>query len=262
MTAIPTSTPLAGRHPLAPAFAFPVIDLLTGMREARVLAVTDETPTIRAIRIEPSSGYRFRAGQHALLRLDTGAGPDMRPLSIASAPSEGVLEFATRVGPSAFKRAFFDLRPGDRVKVSRPMGRWTIDATAPAVVLGGGIGITPVKSVLTEAAMERQLPVRLVLSNRCAAEIPFATELTALTRRAPRVSVAWHLTESSHGAPDGEVYGGRIDRAAVEREVAASDPGAVFYVTGPDAMVRSVAGFLAEAGVPSSRVRPLAQGYR
>jgi hypothetical protein len=36
----------------------------------------------------------------------------------------------------------------------------------------------------------------------------------------------------------------------------------VFYVTGPDAMVRSVAGFLAEAGVPSSRIRPLAQGYR
>jgi ferredoxin-NADP reductase len=262
MTAISTPAPIAGRRPLAPAFAFPVIGLLTGMREARVTAVTDETPTIRSIHLEPPSGYHFRAGQHALLRLDTEAGPDMRPLSLASAPSQRVLEFATRVGPSAFKRAFFDLRPGDRVKVSRPMGRWTIDASAPAVVFGGGIGITPVKSVLLESAMEHQLPVRLVLSNRNAAEIPFAAELTALTRRAPCVSVAWHLTETSGDGPDGEVYGGRIDRAAVEREVAAADPDAVFYITGPDAMVRLVAGLLAEAGVPSSRVRPLAQGYR
>jgi ferredoxin-NADP reductase len=262
MTAIPSSAPIAGRRPLAPAFAFPVIDLVTGMREARVTAVTDQTPTIRSIRVELPSGYHFRAGQHALLRLDTQGGPDMRPLSIASAPSEGVLEFATRVGPSAFKRAFIDLRAGDRVKVSRPLGRWTIDASAPAVVFGGGIGITPVKSVLTETAVERQLPVRLVLSNRSAAEIPFAAELTALASRAPAVSLAWHVTEMSGDGRDGEVYRGRIDRHAVEREVAAADPGAMFYITGPDAMVRSVAGLLAEVGVPASRVRPLAQGYR
>jgi ferredoxin-NADP reductase len=262
MTAIPASTPLASRRPLAPAFAFPVIDLVTGMREATVLAVTDETPTIRSIRLEPPAGYSFRAGQHALLRVDTEAGPDMRPLSITSAPSQGVIEFATRVGPSAFKRAYFDLRPADRVKVSRPLGRWMIDASAPAVVFGGGIGITPVKSVLTESASERQLPVRLVLSNHSAAEIPFADELAALARRASRVSLAWHLTETADGGPNGEVYGGRIDRAAVEREVAAADPGALFYVTGPDAMVSSVVRLLAAAGVPSPRVRPLAQGYR
>jgi ferredoxin-NADP reductase len=262
VTAIPASTTIAGQRPLAPAFAFPVIDLVTAMRAAKVITVTDETPTIRSIRLEPPSGYSFRSGQHALLRLGTEAGPDLRPLSIASAPSEGVLEFATRVGPSAFKRAFFDLRPGDRVKVSRPMGRWTIDPSAPAIVFGGGIGITPVKSVLSGTATERQLPLRLVLSNRSAAEIPFAAELTALARVAPQVSLVWHLTETSDGGPDGEVYGGRIDRAAVEREVAAADPGAVFYVTGPDAMVRSIAGLLAEAGVPFARVRPLAQGYR
>jgi ferredoxin-NADP reductase len=262
MTAIPTSAPIAGRRPLAPAFAFPVIDLVTGMREATVSNLTDETTTIRSIRLAPPAGYTFRAGQHALLRLGTEAGPDMRPLSIASAPSDGVIEFATRVGPSAFKRAFFDLRPGDEVKVSRPMGGWTIDPSAPAVVFAGGIGITPVKSVLNASASEGTQPVRLVLSNRNVAEIPFAAELTALTRLAPRVTLALHLTDTSDGAPEGEVYAGRIDGVRVEREVAAAGPDTAFYVTGPDAMVRSIAGLLAETGVPSSRVRPLAQGYR
>lgn len=58
MTSIPASPAVAGRRPLAPAFAFPVIDLLTGMREAKVLPVTDETPTIRSIRLEPPRAAR------------------------------------------------------------------------------------------------------------------------------------------------------------------------------------------------------------
>jgi len=58
------------------------------------------------------------------------------------------------------------------------------------------------------------------------------------------------------------VHAGRVDRSAVEREVTAAAPDAMFYVTGPIAMVDSLEGLLAEAGVPSSRVRSYAQGHR
>lgn len=262
MTSIPATTTSTGRRPSVPALVFPVIDLVTRMREARVAAVTDETPTIRSIRLEPPRGYRFRAGQHALLRLDTEAGPDLRPLSIASAPSEGALEFAARIGPSAFKRAYFDLKPDGRVKVSRPIGSWTIDPSAPAVVFAGGTGITPVMSVLSEGTQEYRLPVRLVISNHDATEIPYEAKLEALAAVVPGLSLAWHLTASSAGRPDGEVYAGRVDRSAVEREVAAAAPDAVFYVTGPVAMVGSVERLLAEAAVPPSRVHSYAQGHR
>ena len=53
-----------------------------------------------------------------------------------------------------------------------------------------------------------------------------------------------------------------MDRSAVEREVAAAAPDAVFYVSGPVAMVGSVERLLAEAGVPPSRVHSYAQGHR
>lgn len=260
MTSVPATTTATARRPSIPGFAFPVIDLLTGMREARVVAVTDETPTIRSIRLDTPPGYRFRAGQHAFLRLETDVGPDARALSIAAAPSDGVLEFAARTGASAFKGAYFGTRPGDRVKVSRPLGRWTIDPSTPAVVFAGGTGITPVLSVLREGANRYQLPVRLVTSNHDATEIPYEATIQALPGVVPELSLAWHLSDLSAGQPEGEVYAGRIDRSAVEREIAAAQGGAAFYVTGPPAMVDAVERLLEQFGVEHARIRSYAQG--
>ena len=90
----------------------------------------------------------------------------------------------------------------------------------------------------------------------------YEAKLEALAAVVPGLSLAWHLTASSAGRPDGEVYAGRVDRSAVEREVAAAALDAVFYVTGPVAMVGSVESLLAEAAVPPSRVHSYAQGHR
>ncbi len=95
-----------GRGPVAPRLLFPLIDGLVGARPATVLEVRAETPTILRLRLEPPAGFHHHAGQHAVLRLHTDQGPDLRPLSIASPPDANVLEFATRIGPSAYKQAF------------------------------------------------------------------------------------------------------------------------------------------------------------
>lgn len=256
-----TPVPSAANRTTVPRIVFPIVELVTGMRPTTVIDAQYETPTIVSVRLEPPAGFAFRAGQHALLGLVTEAGPDLRPLSIASAPRGGVVEFATRIGPSAFKQAFAAFRPGDQVKVSRAMGNWTLDPDHPAVVVAGGIGITPVKSVLLERAPNGHPPVRLLFSNRSADESPFRDELADLQRAGAPLDVAWFLTDSAADTPAGEVHRGRIDRGVLGRE-ADAHPGAIFYVTGPDAMVRSIVEQLAEIGVPKTRVRPLSQGYR
>jgi hypothetical protein len=85
----------------------------------------------------PGTTGRFHhdPGQHAVLRLHTDQGPDLRPLSIATPPDTDELEFATRIGPSAYKQAFAALQGGDRVKVSRPMGSFRLDPTRPAMMV-------------------------------------------------------------------------------------------------------------------------------
>jgi len=242
-----------------PRFAVPLIDLALSARPTRVLAVRAETPTIVALQLARPGSFHHRAGQHAVLRVDTNQGPDLRPLSIASAPGADVVEFATRVGSSAFKRAVVSLRPGDTVKVSRPMGRLWLHPERPAIVVAGGIGITPARSMLTDAAhAHRTAPVRLLYSNSSAEEIAFRTDLERLATQLPDLRITWLLTRSVADAPAGEVVPGRTSADLLERHLRELAD-AVVYVTGPASMVDDVTTMLRGLGVPRSRVRAARQ---
>ena len=258
----PAQTGVPPRGPIAPRFAFPIIDRVVGARPARVLALEAETATVHLLWIERPAGYRFDAGQHALLRLSTERGPDLRPLSLAGPPGGDTLQFATRAGDSAFKRAFVALRPGDQVKLSRPMGGLSYDASRPAVFIAGGIGITPLRSVLlTDDARAGDAPVRLLFSNTSADDIPFFDELTTLPRRRPNLSITWILTAPPAGAAPVPAHVGRISVDLLQDQ-AAELPDALFYVTGPGSMVDDVRTMLRRVGVARRRIRYVAQGYR
>jgi ferredoxin-NADP reductase len=257
---LPTTAPAPG--PRAPKFAFPLIDRVVGAQVTRVLGLDALTPTIVRLRLERPAGYEFRASQHALLRLSTNQGPDLRPLSLAGGPDSDHLEFATRAGTSAFKQAMLALRPGDRVKVSRPMGGLAHDSTRAAVLIVGGIGITPVRSLLlAPETSTTQAPVRLLFCNHAAEEIPFADELAALYYQRENLSVTWVLTFPSELALPGPVHGGRLTEELLHQH-AAELPDAVFYVTGPATMVSDVHAMLRNIGVRRGQIRSVAQGYR
>lgn len=251
----PDPIAVTGRRPVAPRFAFPFIDSLLGARPATVLEVRAETPTIMRLRLEPPPGFHHHPGQHAVLRLHTDQGPDLRPLSIASPPDADELEFATRIGPSAYKRAFAALEGGDQVKVSRPMGSFRLDPTRPAVMVSGGIGITPLRSMLTAAAASgHHAPIRLLFSNRTVEEIPFRLELDQLARRHLDLRITWVVSASATGAPSSDVLAGRIEADHL-REQLRQLPDAVFYLTGPAAMVDDLTAMLRRIGLPSSELR-------
>ncbi len=194
--------------------------------------------------------------------MGTNQGPDLRPLSLAGAPDRDHLEFATRAGTSAFKQAVLALRPGDLVKVSRPMGGLTYDPSRAAVFVVGGIGITPVRSLLLAAGTSTaQAPIRLLFSNHSAEEIPFADELADLYSRREDLSITWVLTSPSALALPGPVRGGHVTEELLHKQ-AAELPDAMFYVTGPATMVSDVHAMLRNIGVARGRIRSVAQGYR
>jgi ferredoxin-NADP reductase len=251
-----------GRGPVLPRFAFSVIDGVLRTRTATVVNVIAETPTIFSLRVQRPPEFRHVAGQHLMLRLQTRQGPDMRPLSIASMPDSDELEFATRAGPSAFKRAFMELRPGDRVKVSRPLGTFSFDRTRPAVMVAGGIGITPLRSMLLTLATEAgdSQPVHLLFANRSPEEIPYRVELERLAQLYSGLRITWVLPETPTPSLGGEVLTGHIDRGVLSR-VAAENPRAIYYVTGPARMVDDMTAVLRDIGLPKSHIRQSRQTF-
>jgi ferredoxin-NADP reductase len=271
-TSLTTSpeVPAPERGPIAPPFAFPVIDRLLRARPARVLAVDPLTPTVVRLVLSRPPGYRFRAGQFALLRLATSQGQDMRPLSLAGPPDADTLEFATRAGTSAYKQAVLRLAPGDEVKVSRPLGAFRYDHERPAVLIAGGLGITPLRSVLLQLQQLQQLqqddsvpsaPVSLLFSNRDAAEIPFRDELSELAQRHPNLKITWVVTSPISPLPAGTAHRGHIDGSLL-RVHADEVPDALFYVSGSPSMVADTVAELGRLGISRRRIRKVAQGRR
>lgn len=208
-----------------------------------------------AFSFEKPAGFRFKAGQFIEVTLlnppETDAEGDSRAFSIASAPFETNLTVATRMRDSAFKRVLRSLPIGAEVKIEGPFGAFTLHEAAarPAVFLMGGIGITPVRSMLLQATRDR-LPHRLYLfySNRKPEDAAFLEELAGLENQNPNYRLIATMTQAqdAHGAWTGET--GYITHRMLAKYLDdLATP--IFYLAGPPEMVRAMRTMLREAGV-------------
>jgi ferredoxin-NADP reductase len=104
------------------------------------------------------AGWTFKAGQFIDMTLvsppETDAEGDKRGFSIASAPEEPTLMVASRMRDTAFKRDLQKVPLGTTVTIEGPFGSLTLhnNPARAAVILAGGIGITPFRSILIDAA--------------------------------------------------------------------------------------------------------------
>ena len=100
-----------------------------------------------AFHFRKPDGFQFRAGQAIDLTLvdppETDAEGNTRAFSIASAPSDPDLVFATRMRESAFKRVLKASNPSLKANIAGPTGSLTLhkNASKAAVLLAGGIGM-------------------------------------------------------------------------------------------------------------------------
>lgn len=139
-----------------------------------------------AFHFEKPDGFSYKAGQYADYTLinpsETDAEGNTRTFSLVSAPYEDDLMLATRMRDTAFKRVLKTMEIGTELKLDAPYGSFTLhnNTRIPAVFLTGGIGVTPVRSIVLQAAHDN-LPHKIFLfySNRRPEDAPFLGELVA-----------------------------------------------------------------------------------
>lgn len=208
-----------------------------------------------AFRFDKPLGWVFKAGQFLDMTLinpaETDAEGNTRSFSIASAPDEDSLMVATRMRDTAFKRVLKTMPIGTAVKIEGPSGDLTLpnDSTRSVVFLAGGIGITPFRSMLVQAARQK-LPHRLFLfySNRRPEDAPFLEELQALQTENPRYTLIPSMSQmaTSHRPWTGET--GLIDQAMLSRHLSGT-VSPLYYIAGPPGMVRGLHAMLAKQSV-------------
>lgn len=214
-----------------------------------------------AFRFERPPNWTFKAGQCLDMTLldppETDAEGNTRAFSIASGPGEETLMVATRIRDTAFKRVLNAMPVGSTVKVEGPSGNLTLhnNVTRTAVLVAGGIGITPFRSILFRAAHEK-LPHRIILfySNRRPEDAPFLEELQALENENPNYKLVACMTQMAKSRQPWQGELGLIDRDMLLRNLKdAVSP--IYYLAGPPEMVKGLHTVINEAGVDDDDIR-------
>ena len=218
-----------------------------------------------AFYFEKPENFEFIAGQYVTVSLinppETDDEGNSRFFSIASAPNENHLMVATRMRDTAFKRVLKNLPVGSEVKITGPDGSFYLpkDASNPTVFLIGGIGVTPVFSILKNAAYKK-LPHRLFLfySNKRPEDAAFLEELqnlekennnfkliatmTAPTARPDRSGGESRSPDQSIGKKSKQAWLGEtgfINKEMLQKYIGnLNSP--IYYMSGPPAMVKAM----------------------
>ena len=210
----------------------------------------DDTLTLR---FERPDGYEFEPGQYFVLGIDTEDGEESKPFSHASAPHADYLEMTTRVSGSFFKSALAAAEPGRmRAQLRGPAGRFGLQAEdhRTPVFLAGGVGITPIMSILRTAQHAgRELGASLIYGNAAQRCVPYWDEIDAFDGRLVRTSLVVERPE-----PGWKGLSGFITPETV-RGCVADITQHRYYVTGPPAMVEAMSSVLDQLGVEPTRRR-------
>ena len=214
-----------------------------------------------AFHFDKPAGFEFRAGQALDWTLidppETDGEGNIRAFSITSAPFESDLVIATRMRDTAFKRVLRTMPLGTQVKIDGPSGSFTLhkNSAKPAVLLAGGIGITPFRSMVRQAAHDRLAhQLYLFYSNRRPELAAFLGELEELTKSNPNFHLVATMAEMEKSSRPWKGETGFINAAMLSKHIS-SLQGPIYYVAGPPVMVTAMRQMLIQASVDEDDIR-------
>lgn len=200
--------------------------------------------------------FNYAAGQYAFFDIggvyNDPEGP-VRHFSLASSPTEEEIIISTRIRDTPYKKRLSSLEIGSKAKVTKPLGKFVLhdDYSKPAVLLSGGIGVTPFRSMI-KYATDKQLPIRIVMfdSNRNIPNILYKEEFDEYLNKNTNLKIVYTITEKEDDNQPSSATGvnkewkgerGRIDKAMLERHLNDNEiKNSIYYICGPAGMLNAI----------------------
>ncbi len=222
--------------------------MLTDVRDAG-----DETWTL-TLRLSGHSGLTFRPGQFAWLSLDRRPfGHREHPFSFSSGTSELPQVSFTVRERGDFTSGISALQPGRTLFLDGPYGHFSHTRhQAPGYVfIAGGIGVTPILSMLrTLAAEHDDRPLHFIYAARSLDRVISREELERLTDNLD-LDITYVLSAPS---PDWTGERGRLDPETLVQLLPANTTGYHFFVCGPDELMDMAEDTLSKQGIGFGRI--------
>lgn len=126
-------------------------------RELVFIESYKESKDVYTFVFEKEKDLTWKAGQHGLFSITHKKIKNpTKPFTIASAPSENVVRLTMKINdnPSDFKKAMVELKQGMTIGMSGPLGSLNVNDERPTILIAGGIGITPFRSIVKQIEAE------------------------------------------------------------------------------------------------------------
>ncbi|MFC1703763.1 ferredoxin--NADP reductase [Candidatus Omnitrophota bacterium] len=207
-------------------------------REVKIKEIIQRTHNVKSFRLEVDEKAGFKAGQFMSVSFD-GSKELTRYLSISNSPTEkGYLECTKKITGSEFSKKLNSAKVGDILKIKYPLGNFTLQESFKKVTfLSGGIGITPIRSMVKNAVDERKdIDIILIYGNHSAKDIAFKDDFEAIQKESSAFKVVHVLCESEQ---EWRCKIGHIDAGVIKEEVSDYSE-RTFYLCGPPGMVEAM----------------------
>jgi ferredoxin-NADP reductase len=211
----------------------------------------ERTPDCFSFCFKSKEKFTWKAGQYMQFTLKHD-NPDDRGVNrfftISSAPEEEMIMITTRYAgerSSTFKKALFNMGIGGSILSSLPMGEFIIDDLNKSyVMVAGGIGVTPFRSILIDLEYRRKLEglsVSLLYCNRNDM-IVFKDEFDIIAANSGTFKIRYVIKP--------EVCDLDLIKITIP------DYGEkTYYISGPPGMVKAIEDSLLEDGIPQKQLQ-------
>ncbi len=226
-----------------------------GWEETKVLEIVDQTEDIRTFRMRRPKNFDYKPGQFLTIQIRIEGKPAIRCYSICSAPAtQNVIDISVKRQGLVSGALHQTIKSGSALIVRKPAGPFVYPegTDLPIVLLGGGVGITPLLSMLRHAVVaEPKRRVTLVFSVKTERDIPFREELLSFEPNHPQTKVVFAVTR---GGEMPGIHKGRVDADLLRRLTDGDPTRAVYCICGPTPMIDGMKELLAGLGVPREQV--------
>ena len=210
--------------------------------ELTVTRTRQEQPLYWSVYFKRPENFIFEAGDWIDIGFEGRTLKGGITYSISSSPLESDLRITFREGISEFKRALQSVKPGDRLFISQYGIQ--LKENRSNVLIAGGVGIAPFRSMLQEMHENRDKNDVLLIYLNQSDQFLFKTELETWSGSLPNLTISYIVTKD-------------INRKKREKLILSliKNQNQNFYISGPTGMVESNEHLLIDSGVQVRNIR-------
>lgn len=223
--------------------------------ETHVKKIIPRTYNVKSFRFPRPAALSYKAGQYLIATIKAeGKKESSKPFSISSSPTEAEhIDFTKKLSESEFSTALKTLKEGDWARIDAPYGTFTFEGEHEKIcLLGGGIGITPFRSICRYCTDKRlNTKITLLYGNRSESDIVFREEFEAMQKQNANLKVVHVLNVPSSGWKGAT---GFINAELVKKEIPDYKEN-LFFTCGPPAMVEAMEKLVEALGLPKTQLK-------